>query len=178
MAARRSGKGYKWLLEHVDYDGEGCLTWPFRVNPFWGRAQFGVDGKLEWAHRYMCKLVHGEPPPGKPYAAHECGNGHLACVHPKHVFWKSSSENAFDRRLHGRPEGGKGRRAHLTPEQIAEIQSSRGRVAQFALANKFGVSRGCIEWWQKQNRGPAKLSDSPSAVYTRQWRQRRANAST
>jgi hypothetical protein len=127
------GTALKWLLKHVDYDGDGCLTWPFTVNRFIGRGTLGVDGDVEYAHRYMCMLVHGEPPPDKPYAAHECGNGHLACVHPKHLFWKSSADNAIDRRLHGRPEGAKGTRTSLTPAQVQEIRSSKGTVSQYAL---------------------------------------------
>ena len=148
------GRGYKWLLAHVDFDGEGCLTWPFTINRFWGRGTFGLDGEVHWAHRYMCKLVHGDPPPDKPYAAHECGNGHLACVHPKHVFWKTSSENAVDRRLHGRREGANGTRTYLTPAQVMEIRESKGKVAQFALAEKFQISRGSVEYWQRKTHEP------------------------
>lgn len=164
------GECLKWLLDHADHDGEGCLTWPFSVNRFWGRAQFGVDGKREWAHRYMCKLVHGEPPPDKPYAAHECGNGHLACVHPKHLFWKTSSENALDRRAHGRREGANGTRTYLTPGQVSEIRESKGIVAQFALAAKFGISRGSVEYWQRTTHEPLPFSENKYNVARRKGR--------
>jgi len=152
------GKCLAWLLAHVDYDGGDCLIWPFGTNKFIGRGTLGVDGKIHYAHRYMCILVHGEPPPDKPYAAHECGNGHLACVHPKHLFWKSSSDNAIDRRLHGRREGANGSRTYLTSEQISEIRSSKGITSQYELAQRFGISRGSVEYWQRSSHDPAPFS--------------------
>ena len=135
---RGRGKNLAWLKAHVGYDGEDCLIWPFSKDGFYGRGRIGVDGKLYWAHHYMCILVNGPAPLDKPQAAHSCGNGHKGCIHPRHLGWKDNSENQRDRREHGRPEGGKGTRTHLTPAQIAEIRSSKGIVPQLKLADKFG----------------------------------------
>jgi hypothetical protein len=40
----------------------------------------------------MCKLVNGDPPAGYE-TAHSCGNGHLRCITPKHLHWKTPAQN-------------------------------------------------------------------------------------
>lgn len=151
---RGRGKYLAWLKDHVSYKGEGCLIWPFWTDPDHGRGKLGVDGKIYWAHNYMCFLVNGPAPEGKPQSAHSCGNGHLGCVHPEHLSWKSNSENQIDRRAHGRPEGARGPRTHLTPAQVATIRDMKGKVPQFTLAKLVGVKRGTIEYWQRHDRPP------------------------
>ena len=101
---------------------------------------FGLNGKLEYAHRFMCQLVHGDPPTDKHQAAHSCGNGHLGCVNPKHLTWKTPEANQQDKREHGRAytDGG---RYKLTPADVAEIRAMRGKKTQDEMAKMFGVSR-------------------------------------
>lgn len=137
---------HRWLIEHIGHQGDECLLWPFKCDPVWGRARIMLDGRLQWAHRVMCAFVKGPPPVDKPQALHSCGNGHLGCVNPNHLSWGTNSENAIDRRRHGRREGSIGPRTRLTLSQIAEIKA--GRESQLALAAKFNVSRSCIQWWQ------------------------------
>ena len=54
-----------------------CLIWPFgdKDHPvvWW-------NGISHTAHMIVCLLAHGEPPEGKPYALHMCGN--TRCVNP------------------------------------------------------------------------------------------------
>src|SRR5579859_6085572 len=91
----------KWLIAHRNYDGEGCLIWPFGRIPFgYGTVRFNGTGEHMSAHRYMCILAHGDPPAEGLHAAHDCGNGHLGCVHPKHISWKTVQENIDDRVRH------------------------------------------------------------------------------
>ena len=144
------GPGVLWIKAHLDYQGDDCLPWPYTLDPFYGRGRCSYNGKLYWAHRLMCEFVHGEAPEDRPQAAHSCGNGHLGCCNPKHLSWKSNSENQRDRRAHGRPEGAIGRRTRLDDDQIRAIQEAKGKVSQIALADQFGVKRGTIEYWHRK----------------------------
>lgn len=119
------------------------------------------DGKQWWAHRYMCTLVHGEPPTPKHTAAHNCGNGHEGCVTPLHLDWKTQAENLEDCRIHGtlvRHWGGNVRR--LLPEQIQAIRGARGFQTQGQLAAKFGVSEGTVSdiWHGRSHRDGSKVN--------------------
>jgi hypothetical protein len=143
-----------WLKQHVTHEGDGCLIWPFWRDPDHGRGRVWVDGRLLWAPNYMCTLAHGAAPADRPQAAHSCGNGHLGCIHPGHLSWKSNSENQRDRREHGRPEGAIGPRTRLSPEQVSAIREMKGKVPQFTLAKLVGVKRGTIEYWQRHDRPP------------------------
>lgn len=140
-ANRGKGKAIAWLREHLSYDGDGCLIWPFARNED-GYGQFGYDGTgMQKAHRWMCKAVHGSPPPGRNYAAHECGNGHLGCVHPKHLVWKSHEENTEDFRRHGRARFGKGRpHRKLTQDQVQTLLSPPDDKTILQLSQEFGIS--------------------------------------
>jgi len=139
------GKGIQWILAHVDYDGEGCLIWPLSRNPETGYGMFGLNGELLYAHRHMCTLANGPPPSPEHEAAHSCGNGRGGCAHPKHLDWKTPSENALDCRAHGTHlRNTKGSRQTLTDEQVAEIRSLNGEMTQRNIANKFGCSPSTV----------------------------------
>lgn len=163
----KRGEAMAWLLAHVPHKGEACLIWPFSCN--WdGYGQIGLQrGVVRKAHHVMCRLAHGKPPTRRHQASHSCGNGHAGCVNQEHLSWKTNSENQKDRRRHGTHLGAKGARTQLTAAQVAEIRS-RGE-AQTALAARFGVSRGCIEYWQRTTHDPFPFSTEPSAISRRQF---------
>ena len=152
----------QWLLDRVGYDGDECLLWPFSTVD--GYGNLGIDGRQYYAHRYMCELVNGSPPSPKHHAAHECGNGPGGCVHPKHLNWKTPSENAQDRNT--QLENWTSKQGVLTPDDIAEIRALRGVVKQSDLAKKFNVSRGHIgavmrgeKGWKNPLKGASKWND-------------------
>jgi DNA-binding transcriptional regulator YiaG len=149
------GKCIAWLREHVAYRSDECLIWPFSRNPELGYGMFGLNGEMLYAHRWMCEEVNGPPPTPQHQAAHSCGRGHDGCVAPTHLRWKTISENLLDKRRHGTHAGGKGSRATLTAVQIEEIRAARGIESQYATARRFGVKRGTIQYWQKDNEPPA-----------------------
>ncbi len=66
------GKCVEWLREHVAHEGDECLIWPFARNPEKGYGTLGYLGHIHYAHRFMCALVHGPAPKGKPQATHSC----------------------------------------------------------------------------------------------------------
>ena len=122
---RGQGGTRKWLLAHVDYDGDDCLIWPFaRIQS--GRGHFGYEGKHYQAHVYMCELVNGPCPPGHE-AAHSCGRGHDACVHPKHLSWKTRAEN---RRIRLLMDGARGLPAAQIPRSRKRPWPIYGRHIQ------------------------------------------------
>jgi transcriptional regulator with XRE-family HTH domain len=155
------GKAYKWLLAHVSYPHEDwCLVWPYARDKH-GRGMLGYDGKQHWAHRFMCRLAHGDPPTPEHTAAHTCGKGHDGCINPHHLAWKTQAENLSDCRDHGtiaRHHGGNRRK--LLPEQIKAIREARGFQTQGQLAAKFGVSEGTISdiWHGRIYKGLSKIN--------------------
>lgn len=154
------GPNFKWLLAHVNYQGDNCLPWPFAKDRRVGRGLIGYKGVQYWAHRLMCILAHGEPPTPKHQAAHNCGKGHFGCVNPRHLEWKTNSQNQRDRAKNGNalrnPHGPKGA---ITDEQKAEMARLAGKIPQTKIAAKLGVSLGCVQYWLKyravRGHGPA-----------------------
>jgi hypothetical protein len=134
-----NGKSILWLRDHVSHAGDDCLTWPFSDD---GRGYGTVCycGKNYKAHRMMCEIAHGAAPTPEHHAAHSCGNGHLKCVNPRHLSWKTPKENAADSVKHGTARFGSGRkRFTLTPEQVVEIRALKGTKTQDEIGAMFGV---------------------------------------
>jgi hypothetical protein len=101
-------------------------------------------GDVLYAHRLMCELVHGPAPSEKHEAAHECGNGKNGCCHPKHLFWKTRTENAEDRVAHGRAKPRGGTKAKITQAIADEIRALKGAESQYKIAERYGVSRETV----------------------------------
>lgn len=138
-----SGKGDRlaWLNDRIKHEGYECLIWPFTKN--WnGYGMLGFHGTVTYAHRVMCRLVHGDPPTPKHVAAHTCHNGSGGCCHPGHVVWKTPRENMMDRHEAGTltKKRWQSRVTNLTPEQISEIISLKGQKNQREIADMFGIS--------------------------------------
>ena len=156
MSTRGNGKAVAWLRAHVDYDGEGCLPWPFCLCN--GYGHFGHEGENHYAHRFMCTLVKGPPPTPFHEAAHSCGRGDQGCVHPQHLDWKTTSGNQLDRALHG-TKNSWAARGKLTPEEAAQIRALKGQKTQQEIAAMFGISRSQVSWvmtgkaWVRERKG-------------------------
>lgn len=144
------GDPERWLRAHVGHaDADSCLYWPFahqgsrREGDGYGRMR--IDGRYVYAHRLMCELAHGPAPSPKHEAAHNCGQGHLACVNPHHLRWDTTQGNADDRRLHGTEnKGSRNGQAVLTEDDVRQIKAMLGAMSQRAIAKKFGVSRWAV----------------------------------
>jgi hypothetical protein len=138
---RDKGAGITFIRANVAYEGDDCLIWPLHRDPR-GYGMMGWLGKMRYAHRVMCIMAKGEPPTPKHQAAHSCGNGDKGCVNPRHLSWKTNSENQLDRSRHGtRAKAGWGWKGKLTAEQVAEIRSLKGRMTQYEIAALFNVSQ-------------------------------------
>lgn len=143
-SARGRGKGIAFLRAHVaDEDGD-CLIWPMSRNKN-GYALFGFEGKLLWAHRFICEMVHGPAPSPNLQAAHSCGRGKDGCVHPKHLSWKTKSGNLLDAVAHGTHAGNVyGNRGQLKPAQVTAIRRLKGQMTQEQIALAFGITEPTV----------------------------------
>lgn len=138
------GQAQRFMLEHVNYaNAVECLIWPFARNKAgYGDVNFpNIEGL---AHRVMCMLAHGVPINSDDEAAHSCGNGHLGCVNPHHLNWKTRLANIRDKKQHGtQPSGAKIHFAKLTANEALEVKYSV--KPQRELADKFNVSINTIK---------------------------------
>ena len=135
------GRGITFLRAHVNFDGDECLIWPFGRDQD-GYGTFGLDGRVRKAHRWMCEAIRGAPPTPLHCAAHECGNGHLGCISPKHLFWKTNAENTADMVRHGTTRRDTGRlKRKLDREKVAYIRAAKGEKTIADLALMFGITQ-------------------------------------
>lgn len=137
------GSSLALLLAAVSHKGEACLIWPYGKD--WaGYGSFRKNGVGSTAHNFMCRAAHGEPPAGKPHAAHSCGN--RACYNPNHIRWATPKENGEDRVKHGTSvRGDMSNLAILNEAKVRQIRAMMAQgVGQLPISVKFGVSRNAI----------------------------------
>lgn len=128
----------------LKYTGDECLQWPFGVIAR-GYGAVRINGKTRLVHRYICERVNGSPPTPNYDAAHSCGNGHLGCVAPNHISWKTHSENMSDMLIHGTSNRGvRSPMSKLTEEKVREIRRLNGSMLQKEIGLMFGVSAQTI----------------------------------
>lgn len=135
----------EWIEIHKTYQhDEWCLIWPFFRDKN-GRAVMGVAGDRHYAHSAICEAVNGPPPTPGHGSAHTCGNGHLGCVNPKHLAWKTQAENLMDCAKHGtQPKNRVGNMGHFSPEEVAEIRRLLKTHTQLAVAHRYSVTESTI----------------------------------
>lgn len=138
------GKPLEWLENHKGHTGQECLTWPFATQKGYGVIR--KDGKNVAVHRLMCEAVNGPPPSQSHDAAHSCGNGHLGCVNPLHLIWKTRSENFADKVIHNTDNRGEKQWAHkLTRDDVISIRKRVSKGATYVdLSDEYGVTPTCI----------------------------------
>lgn len=141
---RGRGAAAQFLRDNISYDGPGCLIWPFSRQPS-GYGALGYNGKQCYAHRLMCEMVKGPAPTTRHEAAHSCGRGRDGCVDPRHLDWKTPTENALDCAGHGTQSRNRwGNAGKLTRRQVAEIWALKGRETQAETGKRFDVSASTI----------------------------------
>lgn len=127
------------------YEGADCLIWPYGRSGE-GRAQVWADGKVKRACRVLCEMVHGAPPAADWESAHSCGNGHLACVNPKHLSWKTRAGNEADKLIHDtHNRGARNGQSKLTDDKVRAIRGLAGVSPKSHIAKQFGVSRSTVQ---------------------------------
>lgn len=142
MRKARNGEPMKWVHEMSSYDGDDCLIWPFARSPN-GYGMLLAEGKFITASRYMCVVAHGKPVSPKLQATHSCGNGHIGCMTPKHLRWRTAQQNAAEKVDHGtHHRGARNATCKLTEVQVLRLRSCQPGERLSDLAREFGVSLG------------------------------------
>lgn len=142
-SVRGQGETVRWLKDHANHRESDCLIWPFsRLKN--GYGNFGTNGRQHYAHRFMCELVNGPAPPNHE-CAHLCGNGHLGCVNPNHLSWKTKSANGRDSWRHTpKVRNHWGSRGRLNADQVNAIRQLRGKETQSKIASMFKISEPSV----------------------------------
>lgn len=135
------GGTLKFINSLFEINENNCVIWPFAKSKN-GYGQFRLEGKTATVSRYVCEIKHGERS-RDIHAAHSCGQGHLGCVNPNHIFWKTAKENSDDKNLHGTILlGEKCFGAKLSKLDVLEIRVSG--LPNKELCKIYGVSRSQI----------------------------------
>lgn len=138
-----NGASIRLIREHLNYQGDDCIPWPFFRNPVNGYGHLAYEGKQCAAHRLMCRLAHGEPPTPQHQAAHSCHVRH--CINPRHLSWKTLSQNMLDKRANGTVTNAWwGQRGKITAEQAGEIRALKGQETQAATAARYGITESNV----------------------------------
>lgn len=121
-----------WLSERRDYDSDQCLLMPGFVEHRASRVRFNY--KSMPAAKAMLLMTQGLPKVEGAVVAHKCGNGHLSCCNPKHLYWGTASDNARDRVLHDP----KTKPGDPVSKEIADQIKADGRLKK-VIAWEYGI---------------------------------------
>jgi hypothetical protein len=142
-----NGAANRYLSQIVlSYQGAECLIWPYARNPVSGQAVIRINNKTRITSRVVLEETQGPPPTPRHEAAHSCGKGHLGCVNPAHLVWKTHIENLADRVAHGTiNRGARNWSTKLTENDVRQIRLllEKGE-SERQVGRRFGVSDGAI----------------------------------
>lgn len=145
-----NGEPEKFIQKAFYWNSKNCLIWPFHCHPKFGYASIGKNTRVS---RIVCKKIHGCAPTKKHEAAHSCGKGHLGCISPLHLSWKTHFENMQDMIAHGTvARGTKIKSSKLDEEQVIEIRSRKGKELQRITALEFGIGQDQVSRIQTSHR--------------------------
>ncbi len=132
-----------WLANHVNYEGDDCLIWPFAKSKGYGVINSLSGNKM--VSRIMCAHRNGPPSVKSLHAAHTCGNGHLGCCNPKHLYWATKLENEHDKIKHGTTnQGERHGNAKLTDSKVRAIREFAYTCQGQTIADLFGISKTTV----------------------------------
>ena len=95
------GSANKFVREAAaSVDATECINWPYGKNAE-GRGRVNIGGNPMNADVAVLTFAKGKKPTPKHECCHSCGNGHLGCVNPSHMYWGTRKENVADAIAHG-----------------------------------------------------------------------------
>lgn len=140
------GKNIIWLNDvALKFEGSECLPWPFDCNHK-GYARLTLRGKHRNVSRFVCEARHG-PAPSKDkwHAAHSCGNGHMGCVNPGHIRWRTPAQNMQEKNDHGTmARGASNGNSKINAALAAQVKTMLGSMTQQKIADTLGVNRSTV----------------------------------
>lgn len=147
----RHGEAQRFIEELlVAVPTDDCVVWPFCKTAV-GTARVNWRGVPSNTHSVVCQLAHGAKPTLKHECCHECGNGHLGCVNPRHLYWGTRAENVQDAIRHGTAysfepvKGEKSPAAKYSDEYIAKVRAALSSgERQTSVAKRFGISQSHV----------------------------------
>lgn len=134
--ASRSTRTIGDVFEAYVIRRDGCWGWSGGTDKN-GYGVFMFRGK-QYRAPSVSLALDGRPVPRGMYACHHCDVP--VCTRPDHLYVGSPAQNAADAKSRGRLRPG--RKAKLTPDQVAEIRSASGNHR--AIAEQYGVSRAAV----------------------------------
>lgn len=141
----------KWLDSvAVPFTGDACLTFPYSRDPA-GYGKLNRKSGSIGAHVYVALAVHGAKPSKAHEACHLCGNGHLGCVNPKHLYWGTRADNMADALAHGtgyrfpRRTGEDAAAAKFSDKQVGQVRELLAAgLTQQNIAKLIGMSQANV----------------------------------
>lgn len=138
------GEPAAFMKRAMRYDGKDCLIWPFMRNSA-GYPQIHIGRKCYLVTRIICREIHGEPPLPDSAAAHSCGKGHLGCISPSHLSWKTRVENMADTLIHGTHNRGERHgMARLTRDDVRDIRKLAHTLPHREIAEAYGIAKDTV----------------------------------
>jgi len=141
------GEPMRFLQETVLlFDEDVCLDWPYHCDSY-GYAQLWISSVKghRLVSRIVCEALNGEPPTPSHEAAHSCGRGNQGCVAPRHLVWKTRTENQSDRLIHGtHSRGEKSGSNKLSPDEVRLIRALNGKMFRADIAKQFHVGKTTV----------------------------------
>lgn len=127
-----------------------CIIYPYYRNADgYGWMRYG--NKNLGSHVVVATIAHGPKPSPKHEACHTCGNGHLGCVNPRHIYWGTRSDNIRDAYKHGvafsgkRATGEKSGAAKYSNQLIDDIRAALALgETTVSIARRTGVSQAHV----------------------------------
>lgn len=97
-----NGEPYEFLLAVLGATTNDCVEWPYAKCSS-GHANISgaaIGYSTNIASRIICEMAHGAPPTPEHEAAHSCGRGHLGCINPQHLRWRTHQQNMQEIPVH------------------------------------------------------------------------------
>lgn len=140
------GEPEAFIREAASSETKDCILWPYARNRG-GYARIHRKCGTTLVSRIVCELVWGPPKTKRLVAAHSCGKGHLGCINPHHLSWKTHKENSEDAARHGtRIRGERVSCAKLTEHDVRQIRRLSGKMTQTAIAAMFDIDQPRVSY--------------------------------